>query len=330
VAVAFVLLNATAWLFMRERALILLLVSVFVLVGDLYYSFGSLFLGLRRVGYRFVTGLIDVALLVVLVQLAVRLGWSLRGILVCYVISSVMLVAVTALVVRWRFGPYPLVLDRTRLRGVLAEAFPFFVLVFLGLAYLKVDTLMIFFIRTAEEVALYEAAYKFFEVSRFVVRSTGMVFFPICAQMVAQSDWEGLRSVVRKLLIGAVAAGTALSIGVISLAPVAVPAVWGSAYGTSIVIVRILFLGLPFLYVSYVSAFVAHALELERRVLGITAAAVVFNVSMNALVIPAWGAVGAAWTTVIGESLLALTLAALVVRAARRLPRAELAGAGAA
>ena len=60
--VAFLLLNAIAFLFLRERAHILLPVSVFVLVGDLYYSFGSLFLGLRRLGYRFATGLIDVAL----------------------------------------------------------------------------------------------------------------------------------------------------------------------------------------------------------------------------------------------------------------------------
>ena len=51
---------------------------------------------------------------------------------------------------------------------------------------------------------------------------------------------------------------------------------------------------------------------------------------MNALVIPAWGAVGAAWTTVIGECLLALTLVSLVVRGARRLRRSELTTVGAA
>lgn len=328
--VAFLLLNVIAFLFLRERAHILLPVSVFVLVGDLYYSFGSLFLGLRRLGYRFATGLIDVALLVVLVSLAVRLGWSLSGVLVCYVVSSVTLVAVTAVVVRWRFGRYGLVLDRSRLQGVAAESLPFLVLVVLSFGYLKVDTMMILFIRSAEEVAIYEAGYKFFEISRFAVRSVAAVFFPLCAQMVARNDWGGLRSVVQKLLIAAAGVGTVVSIGVISLAPVFVPAVWGSSYGPSIAIVRVLFLGLPFLYVSYVSTFVAQALKLERRVVAVMAVAVVFNVSMNALVIPAWGAVGAAWTTVIGECLLALTLVSLVVRGARRLRRSELTTVGAA
>ena len=87
--------------------------------------------------------------------------------------------------------------------------------------------------------------------------------------MVARNDWGGLRSVVQKLLIAAAGVGTAVSIGVISLAPVFVPAVWGSSYDPSIAIVRVLFLGLPFLYVSYISTFVAQALKLERRVVAV-------------------------------------------------------------
>jgi O-antigen/teichoic acid export membrane protein len=324
-AFAFVLLNGTAWLFMRERVEILLPVSAFVLIGDLYYSFGSLFLGLRRLGWRFATGLIDAALLVVLVVLAARLGWSLGVVLACYVVSSVTLVAVTALLVRLRFGSYGLVSDRARLKAVAGESLPFFMLVFLGLAYLKADTMMILFLRSADEVAVYEAGYKFYEVSRFAVRSTGMVFFPLCAGLVAQGDWGGFRSVAQKLLLGAAVAGAALAVGVISLAPAIVPAVWGSAYDASIPVVRVLFLGVPLLYVSYVSTFLAQALKLERRVVGIMAAGLAANVSANAVVIPTWGMVGAAWTTVVGESLLAVTLVSLVVRGARRMRRSQLA-----
>jgi O-antigen/teichoic acid export membrane protein len=330
VVIAFVLLNGIGSILMPERAHILLPVSVFVLLGDLYYSFGSLFVGLRRLGYRFATGLIDVVLLVGLVLLAVRLGWTLSGVLVCYVVSSVTLVAVTSLVVRWRFGPYRLVLDRARLRRVASESFPFFLLVFLALAYSKVDTMMILFIRSAEEVARYEAGYKFYEISRFAVRPTGMVFFPLCATLVASNEWAGFRSVARKLLLGAAAAGTVVAIGVIAIAAAFVPAVWGEAYGTSIPIVQVLFLGLPSLYVSYVSTFLAQAMNLEGRVAATMAGALVLNVALNAALIPAWGAVGAAWATVVGESLLAVALLTLLVRQARRSRRAEPATVGAA
>ena len=70
------------------------------------------------------------------------------------------------------------------------------------------------FIGSAEEVARYEAGYKFYEISRFAVRPTGVVFFPLCASP----------------------------------------------------IVRVLFLGLPSLCVSYVSAFLAQAMSPEGRV----------------------------------------------------------------
>ena len=319
VGAAFLLLNGIGWLFMPERVHILLPISLYVLVGDLYYSFGSLFLGLRRVGYRFATGLIDVVLLVALVLVAVRLGWSLSAVLVCYVVSSVTLVGVTALIVRWRFGRYRFVPDVARLRAVATESFPFFLLVSLGLLYFKVDTMMIAFMRSAEDVARYEAGFKFFEISRFAVRSAGMVFFPLCAGLVARNDWVSLRALVRKLLMVAAGAGTVLSVGVIGLAPVFVPLVWGSAYDASIPVVRVLFLGLPFLYMSYVSTFVAQALALEREVVWVMAVAVLGNVSMNAVAVPTWGPLGAAWTTVIGESLLALALTSMVVRGARRL-----------
>jgi O-antigen/teichoic acid export membrane protein len=327
---AFLLLNGIGWLLMPERIHILLPISLYVLVGDLYYSFGSLFLGLRRVGYRFATGLIDVVLLVVLVLVAVQLGWSLGAVLVCYVVSSVTLVGVTALLVRWRFGRYQFVPDSGRLREVARESFPFFLLVSLGLVYFKVDTMMIAFMRSAEDVARYEAGFKFFEISRFAVRSAGMVFFPLCAGLVARNDWVSLRSLVRKLLMVAAGAGTVLGVGVIWLAPVLIPLVWGSAYETSIPVVRVLFLGLPFLYMSYVSTFVAQALGLERAVVGVMAVAVLGNVSMNAVAVPAWGPVGAAWTTVIGECLLALALTSMVVRGARKLRATDLVPVGTA
>ena len=60
-------------------------------------------------------------------------------------------------------------------------------------------------------MARYEAGYKFYEISRFAVPPTGMVFFALCASP----------------------------------------------------IVRVLFLGLPSLYVSYVSTFLAQAMSPE-------------------------------------------------------------------
>jgi O-antigen/teichoic acid export membrane protein len=314
IGVAYGLLIVIAFGVMPERAHILLLTGVFVLIGDLYYSFGSLFLGLRRVGYRFVTGLLDPLLLVPMILIAVRLGWELPAIVGCYIAAKVISVLATALVARVRFGSFGIVRERGRLTSVVRESFPFFVLGFLGLVFLKVDTLMLLFFRSAEEVARYEAAYKFLEVSRFAVRAAAWVFFPLCAQMVARQDWAGLSTLTKRLLAGAAFGGLVVSVAVIPLAPFLVPLVWGDAYDTSIPVLQILFLGTPFLYLSFVGIFVAQALHRERAVVWMLVLAVVGNVLLNWAVIPRWGAPGAAWTTTLGECLLAASLSWLVLR----------------
>lgn len=322
VGVAFLLLSVIAQLFMPARSHILIPVGLFVLVGDLYFSFGALFVGLRRMGYRFVTGLIDIVLLAFLVVVAVRLGWGLPGVLVCYVVAKVALVIGTALVVQVRFGSFRIVANADRLRTVALASRPFFVLVFLSLVFLKVDTLMLLFLRSSEDVAQYEAGYKFFEISRFVVRSSGMVFFPLCAQLVGKGEWARLDRLTRKLLLGTGVLGSAFAALGIGLAPVVVPWVWGTDYTSTIPIVRVLLLGVPCLYLTYVATFVAQALHIERTVVYIMAAAVIFNVAMNLVAIPSLGALGAAWTTVAGEGLLAGVMVWVVVRGTAKRRRA--------
>lgn len=304
-AAAYLGLSLFALAFMPERLEILLLAGAFVLIGDLYFAFAGLFLGLRRVGYRFVTGLIGPCLLLALMLVAVSRGWDLHAILLCHIAANVALVAITALAIRLRFGRFGLVFDAHRLRRVLREALPYFALILLALVFLKVDTLMLGFMRSVGEVADYEAGYKFFEVSRFAVRPVGMIFFAVCAQLVTQRDWPAFIDTTRKLVAAAGAGGAAMALAVIALAPSLVPAVWGAPYESSVPILRALFVGVPFLYLSFVATFLAQSLQLHRAILRVMIVCVSVNILLNVIAIPRWGALGSAWTTVISEVLLA-------------------------
>lgn len=312
-AVGLLVLNGAALIFMPERATILFLTSVYVLVGDLYYVFGALFLGLRRIGARIVTGLIEPFLLVVVVLFAVRAQWGLEAVLVGYAAAALIRVVVSALAVRVIVGGFRPSPAFAAMRRVAGDSFPFFLLAFLGLALLKVDTLMILFFRTPEEVAHYEGAYKFLEISRFAVRSASMVFFPLCAQLAAAGQWGELRGLVRRLFTLATVAGILVGLAVIVLAPFMIPLVWGDAYDPSIPVLRILFLGLPALYVTFIGTFVAQALRLERNAVTVLIAGITINIVLNVVAIPRWGAEGAAWTSVVTELLLATSMAALVI-----------------
>ena len=83
---------------------------------------------------------------------------------------------------------------------------------------------------------------------------------------------------------------------------------------------------MPFLYLGFVSTFLAQSLRLEHIVVRIMTISTLGNVLLNAAITPRWGAPGAAWTTVASELSLAAWLVWLVMREIRGLRREGAAG----
>jgi O-antigen/teichoic acid export membrane protein len=197
---------------------------------------------------------------------------------------------------------------------------PFFVMTFLGLVLFKVDTLMLFLIKSSSTVAIYEAAYKPLEASRFIIRPAAMIFFPACCSMAACNAWLQFRSVYRRLLLVAGLLGMIVTLGMLITAGFIIPVAWGPQYEESIPILRVLSLAVPAVYLGFVAAFLANALHAEKKAIRIMLVCVSVNVILNSITIPLWGSLGAAWTTVISESLLAIWLIQLIIHTLKGLP----------
>ena len=307
-----------------------LLTSLYVLLQEYYYSFASFMLGLGRVGMRLVSMLIGQVLTVGLVVLAVAMEAGLAAVLAAYGVANLVMVLLTATIVRRRIGPFPLRWDRDAAAGIVREALPFFLLGVLGTIHFKVDSLMLGVLRGYEQVATYEAAYKFLEVSRFMVRPAAMIFFPLCSALAARGDWTTYRLVLRKLVRTTGALGLAMAGGVLVTAGWLMALVFGPAYGESAVVLRILFLAVPMVYLGFVATFVAPSLNLERRAVPVTGACLLLNVGLNVLMIPPMGARGAAWATLVSETVLATWLFAMIAGRLVALRRAPAAGPAAA
>jgi O-antigen/teichoic acid export membrane protein len=84
--------------------------------------------------------------------------------------------------------------------------------------------------------------------------------------------------------------------------------VWGAAYEQGAGILRVLLLGTPLVYVVLIGVMLTIVLEREIALIKIMCAAAVFNILLNALVIPTWGGTGAAWTTLATETVIVIGL----------------------
>jgi O-antigen/teichoic acid export membrane protein len=314
---AFVLVSAVVSVVRPDLTGIILPAVVGGLLTDLSYSFGAFMIGQREVGLRLVTGLSGPVVLVSLVATAAARGATLTQVLLCYAAASVVPLTAGALVVRRRFGPIPLAGTRPGAGRAARASLPFFLLTTLGVVHFKVDTLLLFALASPAAVATYEAAYKLFEVSRFVVRPTATVFFPVSAALAGRGDWTRFSHTLRRLLALSGGIGVVISVVVLASAGLVVGLIWGDQYRDTVPVLRVLYLAVPTIYLGFVATFLAGALHLEAAAAKVLALCLTANVALNLLTIPRWGPLGAAWTTVATETLATFWLLRLVHRSLR-------------
>lgn len=305
-AVYFILLNVFTYLVKYDLFQIVFLTSIYIFFDQLYQCFGSLFLALKRVSYNVFAGVSTRILLVGFILIVVATKGTLTSVVTCYILANFFLVLI-AFVLMWRkIGKIGLVWNPDSAKTILKASFPFFVLGILSFIHFKIDAIMIGFFKPYSEVATYEAGYKLLEASRFIIWPIGMIFYPIFSEMAGQKQWKEIQRLFKKMLFRLGAIGSLITILVGLTAGVIIPAVFGPKYDDSILVLRILYFSVPFLYIGMASALVAKSILLEKRTIKIMLTCVIANILLNSLAIPLWGAVGAAWTTLATQALLAV------------------------
>ncbi|HEU5042265.1 MAG TPA: oligosaccharide flippase family protein [Gemmatimonadales bacterium] len=310
---AYLLVNAACLIVRPSLAATLLVVTLYLLLLDLQYTFAAFFVGLER--YRLRTAM-EVAGQVVLAALTLGLasrGGGLRTLLWAYVGAYALVLVVTALVVRRRYGWPPMGWSRGSAWAVARQSLPIFGVTLLDAIHARADTVMLGFLRPLPEVAAYAAAYRLLEVSRLGIRPVALIFFPICVALAARQDWSGLRALFGRLARTSLAVGAVAALLVILTADLVVRIVFGPGYDDAVPLVRTLFLGTPMLFTGLLAVALIHALHLERSAIRAGAWCVAANVLLNAAAIPLWGSLGAAVVTLATQALWTVWLASLVL-----------------
>lgn len=292
-------------------------IAIYAVCKELHRTFSSLFQGLRRIVdsvWAFGGGLI---VLCTGVALGCLLDRGLLWMVGCYVTSGLALVTIGATLARRRVGDVGVRCGARRLRGVFGQSVFLFGLTVMSLVHFSADTLMLGYLESYAEVARYEAAAKLLEASQFLVRPLTLILFPVCAQLATREEWSRLLRLLRRMVLGSAGVGLLACVAVGVLAGPIVRIVYSLAYAESVPVLRVLYLSTPGLYVATVGTFVAVAVHRERRALVALSVGVALNVALNFWAIPRYGAVGAAWVTVVSQSVIAVWLAVEALRAVR-------------
>ncbi len=203
--------------------------------------------------------------------------------------------------------------DRAILGRLVRESLPLGISAVASAIYFYIDTIMLRPLRGPEEVAQYAVAYRLMTFGIMVPLLFGQVIFPVLTRCHGAGRELLARAVERSTFymafLGAVATG-----GLVGLAPDLLALVFGERYRGAAPTLQVVAFAMLCVFVTspHVTALIAagHAATWAR----ITVLSAALNVGLNLIVIPPFGPIGAAATTLVTE---ATVLIASVVRLRR-------------
>ena len=251
-------------------------------------------------------------------------GGGLAWMTGAHVLSGAVLLGVAAGITRLRIGPIRLRCGWRRMQRVFEESVWLFVLSVAGLVHFGADTVMLGYLQPYEQVARYQAAAKLLEASQFVVRPLTLILLPVCAALASRQQWGDLRRLMHKMFAGMAVLGVAAWGFVALLSLPIIRIVYTATYDDSAEVLRVLYLSVPGLYAATVAMLLASSTMREKRAVVIMALGVALNVALNLVAIPRYGALGAAWVTVVSQTFVGVWLIADAYRSVARHPRMAL------
>jgi O-antigen/teichoic acid export membrane protein len=222
---------------------------------------------------------------------------------VSFAIVFVVISALTA-ALEWgvtkRFARISIRAGRRLWRPLFVQALPLGLAGVLVTVYYRIDSVLVFNISGPDEAGVYGAAYRFIDPVHFLPMSIMAAAFPVMSALHG-TDIERLRRLVQRageyLLVASLGA---LAVTIVISGPL-VEVLLGADYGRSATVLPILMLGFVFMAIGYLSGNLTPIVGKQWKLVWITGGGVVLNVALNLILVPPYGAVGAAWATVATE-----------------------------
>ena len=299
-----------AWPSARPHALAMVLLTATYLVSGLIEFLHYFYRGLSRSDLE---STLTLAQRLGTLVLAIVVLWARPGVTL---LAVAMLVPVVAtLVVSMKLALSMAGDEGERLGSVagewLRDVMPIGAGIVLSALYFRVDVFLVEFWKGTQSVALYNAVFRLVEALRLFPAAVIAVALPVLCRATNAKPLAHVSTIVT----GTAVLGSAV---VAVVAPWLVPFLYGAAYAPAVPAFRILLIAFPLMSLNYALTHQLIGWDGHRAYAWICGGALVFNVALNAFLIPSLSIAGAAWSTVWTECLLSAgCLAALWLRGAR-------------
>lgn len=240
------------------------------------------------------------------IMVAVILG-SLANFLVAYWLSK-------------KFVRIRLRFDWLIWQKILILAWPVGISIIFNLIYLKADTLILSFLRPESEVGLYGAPYRVLEILvTFPFMFVGLIM-PSLTYHWASQDREKMKKIIQKAFDALALLAVPLVVGTFFLGRPIMILVAGQEFAVSGDILKILMLACGIIFLGVLFAHVIVVTNQQKRMIWGYLATAVIALAGYLIFIPKYSYWGAAWMTVVSESMIALIAFIVAYRTTKIMP----------
>lgn len=291
---------------------IMLLAALTDSIGNTMLLLSGVFQAMSRFQYPLLLTAVRKVGLLLIAWLLPQNGFNIVGILVGFVGIHALVLFWTWILVNRKVTIVKLRFDWTEWRRLFRQSLPLALSDFAYATNGRADSILLGMVRSLAEVGIYGAAFNLYLGLGVVVNSIAIGGFPILSQRAAISRRSAVRLAISLGSVLLVATGVIALIGSI-LAKQIVLFIYGHEMSTAADILPILLLALVFSSLGRLCHFTMIGIGFQRVVLWTTLLGTSFNILVNLIVIPLFGYVGAAHTTLITQFLvLSLSLAFLL------------------
>lgn len=203
--------------------------------------------------------------------------------------------------------------DKQYWKFILQETWPIALSIVLNLLYFRLDTVFLSIFRPLEEVGLYGAAYKILEILvSMPVMFVGLIM-PILS-MTAYVEPERFSSIFKKSFTLLLIAALPIVVGGMLLAKPLLVLIGGEAYAPASGYLRVLLFSIGAMFLNSLSGHTVTAINEQRRMVWGYFSVAMASIAAYLILIPLFGAYGAAFGTVFAQTSIMIVGYAMIKR----------------
>lgn len=284
----------------KLRVSLVLLAIIAVLPQGISQTVDAIFIAIQKMEYSSL-GLVILTLVTTIFGVwLINTGFGPAGAVVALVIGQVIYLLCLTLLLKMQHLTTLTQVKLPILKQVIWGSLPYGVLGILGLLYFRIDTLLLSYLRGNFEVGVYALSYRFLETVVLIPSTFSVALFPVMAKLPSANADQIKKLFFQSIKMMAIL-GLLVMLGYILILPPVIE-LFLPSYQSSIVVIKILSLAIPFIFLHVSAAQVVLAKEMYlRSLIVVSFLPLTLNVLLNLLFIPQYGYLAASWITVISD-----------------------------